>query len=178
MQCFSQDVSITIINLAAGVTDIYHLSSQYPWFRIVPKTYLNFMFSIPRCKMKKRGCWEREIWKVAGIVPVFRCELSNSMSSGILDSSLLVLVLDHHFHEHQLDGDHGRPAWNRECFQRCIDYLLLKLIWLIFSLLADLLTEKCRIYYCQLINLTSKSLWFMIFFLFMFHNQLYRYKHF
>lgn len=122
MQCFSQDVSIRIINLAAGVTDIYHLSSQYPWFRIVPKTYLNFVFSIPRRKMKKRGCWENAIWKVAGIVPVFRRELSISMSSGILNFSLLVLVLDHHFHQHQLDGEHGRQAWKRECFQRCIDY--------------------------------------------------------
>lgn len=34
---------ITVINLAAGVTDIYHLSSQYPWFRIVPKNYLDFV---------------------------------------------------------------------------------------------------------------------------------------
>lgn len=32
---------ITVINLAAGVTDIYHLSSQYPWFRIVPKPFLD-----------------------------------------------------------------------------------------------------------------------------------------
>jgi len=111
---------ITVINLAAGVTDIYHLSSQYPWFRIVPKTYLDFVCSIPRCKMKKRGCWERKVWKeqVAGIVHDFRCKLSTSVSSGILNFSSLVLVSDHHFHQRRPDGEHGRPAWNRECFRK------------------------------------------------------------
>lgn len=169
-------VPITVINLAAGGTDIYHLSSQYPWFRIVPKTYLDFVCSIPRCTIKKRACWEREVWKehAAGPVPVFRGEWSAGVSTGILSFSSPVLVSDHHFISTDWMGSMADQPEIENVFKNLLIILLFKLIWLILRIYYTKSAEFIIAYSFH--NLKIPTL--CEFSSFMFHSQLYGYRHF
>lgn len=128
---------------------------------------------------EKEGCWERKIWEGTSCRDSIHFQMWTPHQCILRTSEVLYNSLSPglSFSLCQLDTEHGRAA-QKKAFKNIYFFtVLLKIIWLIFSLLEDLLIKMCQICYCLLIPLTSESLWFMIFF-FIFHSQLYRYKYF
>lgn len=170
---------ITVINLAAGVTDIYHLSSQYPWFRIVPKTDLDFV-QFPCTRWETGMLRERErLGKepAAEMVPVCGCKLSTGASSGLLNFATTVSEWDCSLHcaNWKADQRDQRTLKKNKCIDCCVAQ---NISWLTFSLFEDLLIEKCRMLSFRLVFLTLRFPTVVILFFSTFHSQLYRYKHF